>query len=277
MNINELRIADHLISRKLTYEHHGLYIGDGRVIQYSGVRELEEGIIEEVGLSQFSNGDEITVRDRVHRVIMNNSRPASSPPITNEQAVERARRRVGEQAYGIFKNNCEHFVNWCLYDFHYSYQAENPHEVALKIALNPVVDVLSIAAGVVGVVYDSVTGQTQSVRNFPSKDKFKAACIIREIEAHCAMKSAELAGIAGSLKIDFCHDFLLINARANQPVSRDNAVADATIKGLPHDLESVIKGKLDPLTAFLAGKIIIIGSVATACRILNVLNAGSGE
>jgi len=39
-------------------------------------------------------------------------------------AVERARARLGEDRYGIWSNNCEHFVEWCLHGTARSAQVE---------------------------------------------------------------------------------------------------------------------------------------------------------
>ena len=33
-----------------------------------------------------------------------------------DKAIERAHTKVGEQAYHLFNNNCESFVNWALID-----------------------------------------------------------------------------------------------------------------------------------------------------------------
>jgi hypothetical protein len=41
----------------------------------------------------------------------------SSPAarFAGEQAVARARSRLGENRYRFLSNNCEHFVEWCLH------------------------------------------------------------------------------------------------------------------------------------------------------------------
>ena len=41
---------------------------------------------------------------------------------------ERARSRLGENHYRLLSNNCEHFVEWCLYDVHRSFQVERALE-----------------------------------------------------------------------------------------------------------------------------------------------------
>ena len=43
---------------------------------------------------------------------------------TREQCVNRARSRLGEDAYSLTGNNCEHFVNWCIDGDHKSSQVD---------------------------------------------------------------------------------------------------------------------------------------------------------
>ena len=42
-----------------------------------------------------------------------------------DKAIERARSRLGEKEYGLFKNNCECFVNWAITDQAVSNQFES--------------------------------------------------------------------------------------------------------------------------------------------------------
>lgn len=51
--------GDHLVSPRIVYSHHGLYIGGGRVIHYAGlndIRSRERVRVEEVSLSEFTRG-----------------------------------------------------------------------------------------------------------------------------------------------------------------------------------------------------------------------------
>ena len=47
-----------------------------------------------------------------------------------EKAIDRARTKIGEQAYHLFNNNCESFVNWALTD-----EAESKQGDVAKIAM----------------------------------------------------------------------------------------------------------------------------------------------
>lgn len=85
------------------YEHHGIYVGNGRVVHYAGLcNGWQSGPVEEVSLGQFANGERVFVFR--HR----------SPHYSNAEIVMRARSRLGEKMYHVLRNNCEHFCEWCI-------------------------------------------------------------------------------------------------------------------------------------------------------------------
>jgi hypothetical protein len=90
-----------LIVRRRAYFHHGIYVGNGRVIHYAGWFHSARGLVEEVTLEQFTQG-------RPHSI---GRAPADRH--RGEQIVRRARSRLGERSYHLLRNNCEHFCNWC--------------------------------------------------------------------------------------------------------------------------------------------------------------------
>nr|VFJ77523.1 MAG: Lecithin retinol acyltransferase [Candidatus Kentron sp. FW] len=92
--------GDHLIVSRGTYFHHGLDLGDGRVMQYGGGVSEANARVEIVDRETFS-------RDKPVRVM---ERPAAYSP---DEIIARAYRRLGEQDYSLVWDNCEHFVNWC--------------------------------------------------------------------------------------------------------------------------------------------------------------------
>ncbi len=107
------KIGDHLKSSRGIYTHHGLYVGDGRVIHYSGLSDgMQSGPIEEVSLATFCAGYDYEIVKHENR------------KYTREQSVNRARSRLGENAYSLTGNNCEHFVNWCIEGDHQSNQVD---------------------------------------------------------------------------------------------------------------------------------------------------------
>jgi hypothetical protein len=72
--------------------------------------------VEEVTLEQFAGGRPVFV-------VQHDELPFDVPAV-----IERARSRLGENRYRLLSNNCEHFVEWCLYDEHRSFQVERALE-----------------------------------------------------------------------------------------------------------------------------------------------------
>jgi hypothetical protein len=103
----------HLITPWLGFAHHGIYVGEGKVIHYGAlVYDIIRKPVEEVTLEQFAGGRPVFV-------VQHDELPFDVP-----QIVERARSRLGESQYRLLSNNCEHFVEWCLYDVHRSFQVD---------------------------------------------------------------------------------------------------------------------------------------------------------
>jgi Lecithin retinol acyltransferase len=106
-------LGSHLVTPRRGYLHHGIYIGDRKVVHYSGLAHgLRSGPVEEVALTGFAYGQRIWVR-------------TSAPSDFDvREVVCRARSRVGEDCYRLLTNNCEHFCEWCLHDKARSLQVE---------------------------------------------------------------------------------------------------------------------------------------------------------
>lgn len=115
--------GDHLVSGRFWYEHHGIYIGRGRVIHYAGLSDgLSGAPIVKTSLAAFANGHEIEVQ------------PHGGRRYGRRRTVERARSRLGEDCYSVIFNNCEHFVNWCIEGEHRSDQVRNASLLAVGLA-----------------------------------------------------------------------------------------------------------------------------------------------
>ena len=95
-------LASHLVTPRTLYTHHGIYVGNGRVIHYSGLTYgLRRGPVEDISLERFADGHSVQVR--------------RDPRCFDRcEVVERARSRLGECRYRILTNNCEHFCAWAL-------------------------------------------------------------------------------------------------------------------------------------------------------------------
>jgi hypothetical protein len=106
-------LGAHLTTSRRGYTHHGVYVGQGRVVHYSGLSTLWQcGPVEEVSLARFANGHALN--------IVEHSPPRYSPA----EIVRRARSRLGENDYRLLSNNCEHFCNWCVSGVSRSAQVE---------------------------------------------------------------------------------------------------------------------------------------------------------
>ncbi len=86
-------------------------MGEGRVIHYGAlVYDIIRKPVEEVSLETFSGGRPVFIVQH------------DSLPFSVTEVIGRARSRLGEARYRLLTNNCEHFVEWCLYDVHRSFQ-----------------------------------------------------------------------------------------------------------------------------------------------------------
>ena len=93
----------HVVTDRILYAHHGIYVGNGRVVHYAGLSSgWQSGPVEEVSLERFANGEGVVAFAH------------SSRPFSNTEIVARARSRVGENMYHVLRNNCEHFCEWCV-------------------------------------------------------------------------------------------------------------------------------------------------------------------
>jgi uncharacterized caspase-like protein len=110
---DDLQTGAHLVTPRGWYEHHGIYVGDGRVVHYAGYcRGLHSGPVEEVSLEQFCAGHGFAVRAH------------ANSGYTPTEIVERARSRIGEHGYRLLANNCEHFCEWAIMGRSCSVQVE---------------------------------------------------------------------------------------------------------------------------------------------------------
>lgn len=106
-------LGAHVVTPRRGYTHHGISVGAGRVVHYGGLSwGLRRGVVEEVPLSQFAQGNPVWIR------ITGSSRFAQ------HEVVRRARLRLGENRYSVLTNNCEHFCEWCVRGEHRSYQVD---------------------------------------------------------------------------------------------------------------------------------------------------------
>lgn len=125
------------------YQHYGIYVGDNRVIHYSGshvdfdLRDYKNITIREDDMSRFlCNSKEYFVFDceakEIQSLFSKNLLIAYSP----EETVERAKSKLGENKYSLPLNNCEHFAIWCKTGIHKSSQVD---KVLKKLISTPII------------------------------------------------------------------------------------------------------------------------------------------
>lgn len=108
----EPELGAHLVTPRSGYEHHGIYVGNGRVVHYAGLSISLRGPVEETSLGSFAANHPVVVR--VHPM----------PAFTGLEAVRRARSRLGEDKYRLLTNNCEHLCLWVVHGKKRSRQVE---------------------------------------------------------------------------------------------------------------------------------------------------------
>ncbi len=101
--------------------HYGIYLGDDQVIEYGSAKDFlntkkEEVKVQISSMDSFLNGKNILVAKLGLLEKMKRN--------SVEKTIELAKARIGEAKYDPIENNCEHFVNECVFNKHYSSQAE---------------------------------------------------------------------------------------------------------------------------------------------------------
>ena len=128
------------------YEHYAVYVGDDRVIHYTGGGDDFGGdvAIRESPFRDFL-GEETTYfvcefpenhkpphkRQQFASSVMQDMRwlmdvfqESQYHLFSPEETVERAYSRLGERDYNLLTNNCEHFAIWCKTNISESWQVE---------------------------------------------------------------------------------------------------------------------------------------------------------
>jgi hypothetical protein len=97
----------------LKFTHHGIYIGDDKVIHYWGDK------VRKTTKSKFRCGKTIHIKKY-------------KESYASSRVVKRAKKRLGEKNYNFVFNNCEHFAEWCKTGKHESKQVNEAHEKTAK-------------------------------------------------------------------------------------------------------------------------------------------------
>jgi hypothetical protein len=104
-------LGAHLVTPRRGFSHHGIYVGDSKVVHYAGLcSSLRVCAVEELSIVDFAAGHAIWVKQE------------RCPEYVGQDAIRRARSRLGENRYRLLTNNCEHFCSWCLFGESHSEQ-----------------------------------------------------------------------------------------------------------------------------------------------------------
>lgn len=120
-DVRPLRPGDHIRVKYQSFYHHGLYEGDGMVIHFAGpdmqaLMDPEQVIVRRDSLDAFSMDRHIEVRCY--------SLKEKLQKRSAEKILSAARESLGQRDYDILYNNCEHFVNRCIFGRAFSTQID---------------------------------------------------------------------------------------------------------------------------------------------------------
>ena len=125
---DSFKAGDIIVCDRFFYTHYGIYAGNGRVIHYA-TKNGDFGAdvkVRETSLENFAGGGKCTLLSPIKgRTGSNQFSPA--------ETVRRARSRLGENAYNLIFNNCEHFALWCKYGTSRSVQVERAAATAVVL------------------------------------------------------------------------------------------------------------------------------------------------
>ena len=111
--MEKLQIGDHIRVKRPYYYHHGVYVGEGMVIHFTGeqndsVLEPEKVIVRKTTIDFFANG-EIVEKAKPSFIEKRHVKSVKS-------IVEEAEKAIGEAGYDFLHNNCEDFANRICYN-----------------------------------------------------------------------------------------------------------------------------------------------------------------
>jgi hypothetical protein len=105
--------------------HCGIYESDDSVIHFAptnGFKTKKDAVIHITTLTEFAKGYPV--------IVIEFSPEKCLPP---EECIRLAYSRLGENAYNLVLNNCEHFAIWCKIGEHRSLQVDFMKELAVAV------------------------------------------------------------------------------------------------------------------------------------------------
>ncbi len=119
--VREIKPGDIIRVYTGRYYHFGIYIGDDMVIHFAGpdphtLTDASKAKIRRDSLEHFAMGKNLEVRDYSIEEKIKKRSP--------KKVIEEASSQIGNAGYDIIYNNCEHFVNKCVFGIAYSTQID---------------------------------------------------------------------------------------------------------------------------------------------------------
>lgn len=109
--LSQPKAGDIIRTKVRFYYHYGIYISDCEIVQFGlpddPMKPAKQIAVLTSDMDAFLNGGELETA-KPDRQEMKKMRTA-------EEIVKIARSRIGEGGYDILHNNCEHFVNDCVF------------------------------------------------------------------------------------------------------------------------------------------------------------------
>lgn len=120
-DVRPLQPGDHIRVKYQNFYHHGLYEGEGTVIHFAGpnmqaLLDPELVTVRRDSLDSFSMDRHIEVRCYSLKEKLQKRSTA--------KILSAARESLGQAGYDILYNNCEHFVNLCVFGRAFSTQID---------------------------------------------------------------------------------------------------------------------------------------------------------
>ena len=114
----QFRPGDHLaVRRRYLYWHHGIYVSEGRVLEFGGggVLSTRQFVIRSVTMSEFDPLGAAVVVQYPRRFLagLGVGLPPSLPPNEIIARAEWLASNCPPGRYNLVASNCEHVANWC--------------------------------------------------------------------------------------------------------------------------------------------------------------------
>ncbi|NLO33506.1 MAG: lecithin retinol acyltransferase family protein [Candidatus Hydrogenedentes bacterium] len=132
--------GDHIRVKRMgaLYYHHGIDMGDGTIIHFSGeLFDDENAEVIRTPEEEFLEGNE-------KRIVSYEDRDDLLPI---KETLKRAKANLGNKGYDLFFNNCEHFATYCKTGKKESRQVRKAATTAVTTALVAMVAVGLFIAG----------------------------------------------------------------------------------------------------------------------------------